>query len=34
MEDAAHKDELLRWDNRTDTGYELIAGSPVAMTPP
>ncbi|HKM71331.1 MAG TPA: Uma2 family endonuclease [Stellaceae bacterium] len=27
-------DEFLRWDDGTETHYELIGGSPVAMTPP
>jgi Uma2 family endonuclease len=27
-------DEFLRWDDGTDTRYELIDGSPVAMAPP
>jgi Uma2 family endonuclease len=27
-------DEFLRWDDGTDTRYELIDGFPVAMTPP
>lgn len=27
-------DEFLRWDDGTDTHYELIGGSPVAMAPP
>ena len=27
-------DEFLRWDDGTDTHYELIAGFPVAMAPP
>jgi Uma2 family endonuclease len=27
-------EELLRWDDGTDTRYELIGGSPVAMAPP
>jgi Uma2 family endonuclease len=27
-------DEFLRWDDGTDTRYELIGGSPVAMAPP
>ena len=27
-------DELLRWDDGTETHYELIAGFPVAMPPP
>jgi Uma2 family endonuclease len=26
--------EFLRWEDGTDTRYELIAGSPVAMAPP
>ena len=27
-------DEFLRWDDGTETHYELIAGFPVAMAPP
>jgi len=27
-------DEFLRWDDGTDTHYELIGGFPVAMAPP
>jgi Uma2 family endonuclease len=27
-------EEFLRWDDGTETRYELIAGSPVAMAPP
>ncbi len=27
-------DEFLRWDDGTETHYELIGGSPVAMAPP
>ena len=27
-------DEFLRWDDGTDTHYELIGGSPMAMAPP
>src|ERR1700739_2740378 len=27
-------DEFLRWDDGTDTRYELIEGFPVAMAPP
>jgi Uma2 family endonuclease len=27
-------DEFLRWDNGTDTHFELIGGFPVAMAPP
>src|SRR5882724_5768287 len=27
-------DEFLRWDDGTDTRYELIGGCPVAMAPP
>jgi len=27
-------EEFLRWDDRTDTRYELIDGFPVAMAPP
>jgi Uma2 family endonuclease len=27
-------DEFLRWDDGTETRYELIGGSPVAMAPP
>ena len=27
-------DEFLQWDDGTETHYELIAGSPVAMAPP
>jgi Uma2 family endonuclease len=27
-------DEFLRWDDGTDTHYELLAGFPVAMAPP
>jgi len=27
-------DEFLRWDDGTDTRYELIGGFPVAMAPP
>jgi Uma2 family endonuclease len=27
-------DEFLRWDDGTDTRYELISGFPVAMAPP
>lgn len=38
MSDAAIKpmllDEFLRWDDGTETRYELIAGFPVAMAPP
>src|SRR5439155_7269789 len=26
--------EFLRWEDGTDTRYELLAGSPVAMAPP
>jgi Uma2 family endonuclease len=26
--------EFLRWENGTDTRYELLAGLPVAMAPP
>jgi Uma2 family endonuclease len=38
MVDLAYRamsvDEFLRWDDGTDTRYELIAGFPVAMAPP
>ena len=38
MSDLAYRsmtlDEFLRWDDGTDTHYELIGGSPVAMAPP
>ena len=38
MADAALKpmtlDEFLRWDDGTDTHYELIGGFPLAMAPP
>lgn len=38
MADAAIRamtlEEFLRWDDGTDTRYELIAGFPVAMAPP
>ena len=27
-------DEFLRWDDGTETHYELIGGFPVAMAPP
>ena len=27
-------EEFLRWDDGTDTHYELIGGFPVAMAPP
>jgi Uma2 family endonuclease len=27
-------DEFLRWDDGTETHYELIGGIPVAMAPP
>ena len=26
-------EEFLRWEDRTDTHYELIGGSPMAMAP-
>jgi hypothetical protein len=28
------REEFLRWDESTETRYELIGGFPVAMTPP
>jgi len=31
---AMSRDEFLRWDDGTDTRYELIGGFPVAMAPP
>ncbi len=38
MSDLAYRamtlDEFLRWDDGTDTHYELIGGFPVAMAPP
>lgn len=38
MSDVAYRamtlDEFLRWDDGTDTHYELIGGFPVAMAPP
>jgi Uma2 family endonuclease len=38
MSDVAYRamtlDEFLRWDDGTDTRYELIGGFPVAMAPP
>ena len=38
MSEAAFKRmtvaEFVRWEDGTDTRYELLAGSPVAMAPP
>lgn len=38
MSDPAHRlmtlEEFLRWDDGTDTRYELVGGFPVAMAPP